>query len=182
VQVGITLVAILSGAFGEAALAEHLQVWLSDFPPLAPHAKELALALVAIFITYLSVVIRELVPKQLALLAPEAVASGVARPFRVLSRMALPLVWVLSVSSSLILGLLGARRQEAPPVTDEEIKVRIAQRAETWGIPRERAGDSRLAATRSDAGRREQANCQAGNGANPGQALPAASFRQSPHR
>jgi putative hemolysin len=73
----------------------------------------------------------QLVPKQLALLAPETVASGVARPFRVLSRMALPLVWVLSVSSSLILGLLGARRQEAPPVTDEEIKERIAQRAAT---------------------------------------------------
>jgi Mg2+/Co2+ transporter CorB len=124
----------------------------------------------------------QLVPKQLALLAPEALASSVARPFRVLSRMALPVVWVLSVSSSLILGLLGACRQEAPPVTDEVIKVRIAQRAESGGIPRERAGDSRLAATRSDAGRRERANCQAGNEANPGQALPRASFRQSPHR
>jgi putative hemolysin len=130
VQVGITLVAILSGAFGEAALAGPIEAWLSQFPAVAPYAEGLALALVVAGITYLSVVVGELVPKQLALLAPEGVASRVARPFRWLSRAALPLVWALSASSALVLRLLGARRQAEPPVTDEEIKVLMAQGAE----------------------------------------------------
>lgn len=130
VQVGITLVAILSGAFGEAALAGPLEVWLAGFPLLAPYAEGLALALVVALITYLSVVIGELVPKQIAVLAPEVIASGIARPFSLLSRITLPVVWLLSASSALILRLLGARRPEGPPVTDEEIKVLMAQGAE----------------------------------------------------
>jgi putative hemolysin len=130
VQVGITLVAILSGAFGEAALAGPLAEWLSRFPALAPYAAGLALALVVAGITYFSVVVGELVPKQLALLAPEAVASQVARPFGWLSRAALPLVWALSASSALVLRLLGAHRQAEPPGSDEEIKVLMTQGAE----------------------------------------------------
>ncbi|KAA6187396.1 HlyC/CorC family transporter [Thiohalocapsa marina] len=130
IQVGITSIAILSGAIGEAALAEPLRVWLSAVPVLAPWADVLALALVVGGIAYLSVVIGELVPKQLALLAPEAIAAGVARPLRWLSRAALPLVWLLSASSALILRGLGAKRAAGPPVTDEEIKVLMTQGAE----------------------------------------------------
>ncbi len=80
IQVGITLVGILMGALGEAALAQPLREMLSGVPLLAPSADLLALVLVVGAITYLSVVIGELVPKQLALLAPEALASLVARP------------------------------------------------------------------------------------------------------
>lgn len=130
IQVGITLVGILMGALGEAALAQPLREMLSGVPLLAPSADLLALVLVVGAITYLSVVIGELVPKQLALLAPEALASLVARPLRWLSRAALPVVWLLSASSGWLLRLTGAHRHGEPPVSDEEIRVLMAQGAE----------------------------------------------------
>jgi putative hemolysin len=99
-------------------------------PVLAPWADVLGLALVVAGITYLSVVVGELAPKQLALLAPEAVAARVSRPLAWLSRAALPVVWLLSASSGLLLRLLGARRAAEPPITDEEIRVLMAQGAE----------------------------------------------------
>ncbi|WP_295539870.1 hemolysin family protein [uncultured Thiohalocapsa sp.] len=130
IQVGITLVGILMGALGEAALAQPLREMLSGVPLLAPSADLLALVLVVGAITYLSVVIGELVPKQLALLAPEALASLVARPLSWLSRAALPVVWLLSASSGWLLRLTGAHRHGEPPVSDEEIRVLMAQGAE----------------------------------------------------
>jgi putative hemolysin len=130
IQVGITLVGVLMGALGEAALAQPIRETLSTVPLLAPSADVLALVLVVATITYLSVVIGELVPKQLALLAPEKLAAAVARPLGWLSRAALPVVWLLSASSGLVLRLLGARREGSPPVTDEEIRVLMAQGAE----------------------------------------------------
>jgi putative hemolysin len=130
VQVGITTVGILSGAIGEAALADPLAAWLAGFPLLADHAKGIALTLVVIMLTYFSVVIGELVPKRLGLLAPETIASLVAPPMNVLSRAARPLVWLLSSSSSLLLRLISARRSEEPPVTNDEINVLMGQGAE----------------------------------------------------
>jgi putative hemolysin len=130
IQVGITLVGVLMGALGEAALAQPVRETLSSIPVLAPSADLLALVLVVGAITYLSVVIGELVPKQLALLAPEALASAVARPLGWLCRAALPVVWLLSASSALVVRLIGARRGGEPPVTDEEIRVLMAQGAE----------------------------------------------------
>jgi putative hemolysin len=130
IQVGITLVGVLMGALGEAALAQPVREMLSSIPLLAPSADVLSLVLVVAGITYLSVVIGELVPKQLALLAPETLASLVARPLAWLSRAALPVVWLLSASSTLLLRLIGARRSGEPPVTDEEIRVLMAQGAE----------------------------------------------------
>jgi putative hemolysin len=130
IQVGITTVGILSGAIGESALADPLAAWLAGVPPLAPYARGIALTVVVVILTYFSVVVGELVPKRLALLAPEGIASVVARPMNGLARAARPLVWLLSSSSSLVLRLMGARRREEPPVTDEEIKVLMEQGAE----------------------------------------------------
>jgi putative hemolysin len=130
VQVGITTVGILSGAIGEAALADPLAAWLAGFPLLADHAKGIALTLVVIMLTYFSVVIGELVPKRLGLLAPETIASLVAPPMNVLSRVARPLVWLLSSSSSLLLRLISTRRSDEPPVTNDEINVLMGQGAE----------------------------------------------------
>jgi putative hemolysin len=78
VQVGITTVGILSGAIGEATLAAPMARWLSTYPSLAPYASGIAMTLVVIIVTYFSVVIGELVPKRLGLLAPERVASLIA--------------------------------------------------------------------------------------------------------
>ncbi len=130
IQVGITTVGILSGAIGETALADPLTVWLGNFSLIEPYARGVALTVVVIGLTYFSVVVGELVPKQLGLLAPEKVASMIAPPMNMLARMTKPLVWLLSASSSSLLRLMGAARKEEPPVTDEEIKVLMEQGSE----------------------------------------------------
>ncbi len=130
IQVGITLVGILSGAIGEAALADPLSEWLGSIPIMQPYARGVALTITVVTLTYFSVVVGELVPKRLALLAPEGIASLMSRPMMILARITHPLVVVLSGSCTVILRLLGARRREEPPVTDDEIKVLMEQGAE----------------------------------------------------
>ena len=130
IQVGITSVGILSGAIGEAAVADPLAAWLSNFAMMAPYARGVALTLTVVGLTYFSVVVGELVPKRLALLAPEGIATLIARPMMILARAAHPLVVLLSGSSAAILRVLGARKKEEPPVTDDEIKVLMEQGAE----------------------------------------------------
>ena len=130
IQVGITTIGILSGAIGESALADPLAAWLAGFSLIAPYAKGIALTIVVVGLTYFAVVVGELVPKRLALMAPEGIASLISRPMIWLARAARPLVWLLSSSSSLLLRLTGARHKEEPPVTDEEIRVLMGQGAE----------------------------------------------------
>lgn len=130
IQVGITTVGILSGAIGEAALADPLTAWLGGFALVEPYSRGIAFTIVVAGLTYFSVVAGELVPKQLGLLAPEKIASFIAPPMNVLARVALPLVWLLSASSRILLRLVGAVRKPGPPVTDDEIKVLMAQGAE----------------------------------------------------
>lgn len=130
IQVGITTVGILSGAIGESALADPLTLWLSEFALIAPYARGMALTLVVVCLTYFSVVIGELVPKRLGLLAPESVAALIAAPMNMLERMTRPVVWLLSSSSSLILQVIGARHRGEPPVTNDEINVLMEQGAE----------------------------------------------------
>lgn len=130
VQVGITTVGILSGAIGESALADPLTNWLSGIAVLEPYSRGLALTLVVVGLTYFSVVVGELVPKRLGLLAPESIAALIATPMNVLARLTRPLVWLLSSSSSLLLQLVGARHRGDPPVTDDEINVLMEQGAE----------------------------------------------------
>jgi putative hemolysin len=130
IQVGITTIGILSGVVGEGLIAAPIAAWLSQFAPIEPYAKGASVAVVVAIITYLSVVIGELVPKRLALLAPERIASVVARPMVWFSGIARPMVSVLGWSSSLLLRLLGARGTDEPPVTDDEIKVLMEQGAE----------------------------------------------------
>jgi putative hemolysin len=130
IQVGITLIGILSGAFGEAALAGRLVDFLSEFPRLAPYSRGLATTIVVIGITYFSLIIGELVPKRLALQKPEKISVIMARPMQFLARIAYPLVRVLSFSTDCILFLFGARKPEEPLVTEKEIKLMIDQGAE----------------------------------------------------
>lgn len=130
IQVGITSVGILSGAIGEAAVADPLAEMFAAVPILAPHAKSVALVITVVALTYFSVVVGELVPKRLAMLAPEGIASLISRPMIVLAKIAHPVVVILSSSCTAILNVLGARRKEEPPVTDDEIKVLMEQGAE----------------------------------------------------
>jgi putative hemolysin len=130
IQVGITLIGIMSGAYGEAALSGRLAGFLAQFPEIAPYSRGLALGLVVMGITYFSLIIGELVPKRLALLKPEKIAMVMARPMRWLAILAYPLVRVLSLSSDLVLWLLRAKKSEEPAVTEKEIKLMIDQGTE----------------------------------------------------
>jgi putative hemolysin len=131
VQIGITLVGIVAGAFGGAALAEPLDDALARVPGLAPFSAELAYTLVVVAITYLSLIIGELVPKQLALRAPERVAALVAPVIDVLSRISTPAVWLLETSSHLVLRLLASEAKPRDTVSEEEVHVLIAEGTRT---------------------------------------------------
>ena len=130
IQVGITMVGILSGAIGENALAEPLTTFIGTLPWLQPYAQPIALVVVVVTLTYFSVVVGELVPKHLGLLDPEKIASLVARPMKMLARIARPLVWFFSASSTFLLRILGAGKREQSSVTNEEIKLLMEQGAE----------------------------------------------------
>ncbi len=131
VQVGITGVSILSGVFGGARLAGRLEPVLDEIPLLHPFAGSLSLAIVVLLITYLTLVLGELVPKQLALRHPEVLASAVARPLGWISRAARPAIWVLSASSSLVLRAFGAHRAGRTTVTEEELRALLLEGEET---------------------------------------------------
>jgi putative hemolysin len=137
VQVGITLVGIFAGAFAGQGLANRLAGVVSQIPGMAPYASQLSLAVVVLFITYLSLILGELVPKQFALRNPEGVASLVARPMTTLSRVAAPMVWLLSHSSALVLKLLGASAPVDSAVTEEEVKAVVAEGAQTGALEHE---------------------------------------------
>lgn len=126
VQIGITLVGILAGAFGGATLADRLGDWFNTFAFVAPHGDTVAIGMVVAAITYLSLVVGELVPKRIALANPERVASLVARPMDRLSRVAAPAVWLLKASTDAILRLLKPSTRRAT-VTEDEVRSLIAE-------------------------------------------------------
>jgi putative hemolysin len=128
VQIGITLVGILAGAFGEAMFAAPLAERLATVPALEPIANQLALGFVVLAITFLSLLIGELVPKRLALANPEKIAAVLAAPMRVLARIAAPFVFVLSRITDAIVSMLRVSTR-AEAVTEEEIKGMIEEGA-----------------------------------------------------
>ena len=130
IQVGMTVIGISSGAFGDARLSEDVSVWLSQWPALAPRAELIAVTLVVAGITIGSLLIGELVPKRLALLNPEAIASYIARPMKWLAAAAYPIVRGLSVATEAILRLLRLGDRAAPPVSEQEIRVLMEQGTE----------------------------------------------------
>jgi putative hemolysin len=131
VQIGITLVGILAGAFGGATLAGRLTAYLSWIPYLAPYAETAAVVLVVISITYFSLIIGELVPKRLALNHAEGIAMTVAAPMRALSAITSPAVRLLNLSTDLVIRLLRIKPSTEPSITPEEIKVLIEQGTES---------------------------------------------------
>jgi putative hemolysin len=126
VQIGITLVGVLAGAFGGASLAGYLTPILQEVPWLGEkRADEVAFALVVAGITYLSLIIGELVPKNLALRQPETIACVMAGPMDLLSRLAKPAVWVLEISTRGVMRLFGKGPDQVGPTRDEvEVLVR----------------------------------------------------------
>ncbi|MEQ1754380.1 MAG: hemolysin family protein [Micropepsaceae bacterium] len=139
VQIGITMVGVLAGAFSGATLGDRLGRWLIETGLSVGVAETIGFGVVIAVITYLSLVVGELVPKQIALRNPERVAMVVAPAMSVLSRLAAPFVWALDISGRLLLRLLGGTQESASNITDEEIKALMAE-AESSGViePEER--------------------------------------------
>ena len=131
IQVGLTLIGILSGAFGGARLATTLAPTLAAIPGLAPYADTLAITAVVVVITYFTLVIGELVPKQIALQNPERLAAAAAAPLEFLARAAAPLVWLLGISSRALMRLLGIHRTSQQTVSEEEIKALLVEGEQT---------------------------------------------------
>jgi len=128
-QIGITVIGIVSGAVAAETVAKQLAGFLAAITLLQPYADTLALVLVVTGITVCSLVLGELVPKRIALLHPEAIASAIARPMRLLSRLAFPLVKAMSVATDGVLRLLGSSNSASSPVSQEEIRVLMRQGA-----------------------------------------------------
>lgn len=128
VQVGITLIGVLTGMLGGDALGSAIGSWLaSRLPALGTYATTAGTVLAVGLITFLTIVLGELLPKRLALLAPERVASVVALPMHWLSRIATPAVWLLSASVRGLLRLLRLNDTEAAQVTEEEIRMLVSE-------------------------------------------------------
>jgi putative hemolysin len=130
IQIGITLVGILAGAYGGATVAEGLAASFTAFPALAPYAGALGNTLVVLVITYCTLIFGELVPKRIALNNPEDIASAVSKPMRILSLASAPLVFMLSRSTEAVLGIMGIRESTGSPVTEEEIKIMLEEGTE----------------------------------------------------
>ncbi|MGA3083614.1 MAG: hemolysin family protein [Thermodesulfobacteriota bacterium] len=127
IQVGITLIGILAGAFGGTTVARSLEFYVKGIPYLGQYSQAISLGTVVLGLTYLSIVIGELVPKRMALNNPERIASFMALPLRWVSDATHPLVQVLTISSEWILKLFGYQPSREPSITEEEIKILIEQ-------------------------------------------------------
>ena len=136
VQIGITLVGVLAGAFGGATIAERMAAGLGRITWLAPYSRALSVGITVVWITYLTLVLGELVPKRLALHAPERIACAVAALMRTLSLATAPVVHLLSVSTDAMLRLVGVRSLAEALVTPEEIGVLLRQATQA-GVFRE---------------------------------------------
>lgn len=133
VQIGITLVGVLSGAFSGATLGARLSEWLGTHGFSSSAADALGVGTVVVLITYLSLIVGELVPKQIALRDAERVAARVAPTMAVIAKVAAPLVWLLDASGKLVLALLGQKGEAEETVTEEEVRTIIAE-AENAGV------------------------------------------------
>ena len=130
-QIGITLIGILSGAFGGATIANHIGLEISKVPWLAPYSGGIGVAIVVIIITYLFLVLGELVPKRLALNSAEKIAATISPLMQTLSKITTPIVALLSGSTNLVLRILGVRPSTDPEVTEEDLKSMLDQGTES---------------------------------------------------
>jgi putative hemolysin len=129
VQIGITLVGVSAGAFGGTTIALALAEWFATMPAIAGYAQPLAIAIVVASITYVTLVIGELVPKRLALAHSETIAGHSAGAMHALSRLATPLVRLLGLSTSAVLRMLPVREPTEPVVTTEDVRLLLEQGA-----------------------------------------------------
>ncbi|MGC9516210.1 MAG: hemolysin family protein [Methanomicrobiales archaeon] len=137
VQVGITLIGILAGAFGGATISIQLNNYFKTIPAIASYSEALSIVIVVLIITYLSLIIGELVPKRLAMNNPENISVKIARPMKIISRITMPIVSLLSLSTEAVLRLFGIKETATSTVTEEEIKLMIEEGIEAGTVEKE---------------------------------------------
>ncbi len=139
VQIGITLVGIVAGAYGGVTIGERLGAWLNQYPAIAPHGTAIGVGLVVVAVSWLSLIFGELVPKRIALHDPERVSTLVAPLMTLLARLAAPIVWVLEISTESVLALLRLRGSGRAPISEDEVKALVAEGARAGiFLPKER--------------------------------------------
>ena len=127
IQIGITLIGILTGLYSGETLAGDLAVFIAYIPELEPHALWISKTLIVVIVTYLTLIFGELVPKRIGMSCSERVSMLIARPMHLLSLIASPFVWLLSQSTALAVRMLGLDRVEDSKVTEEEIKAIVKE-------------------------------------------------------
>ena len=127
VQVGITLVGVLAGAFGGATIAKEIAGGLQSFPLLARYGEAIGIGTVVLGITFFSLILGELVPKRIGLNHPERIARLMAGPMNRLASLASPLVWLLTASTEFVLWVIRLKQPQDAPVTEEEVKGMIQE-------------------------------------------------------
>ena len=127
IQIGITSLGVLNGIFGEAALAQAMSVWLIEMGMAANYASTVSTAVVVVVITYVSIVVGELVPKRLGQTNPESIARLVARPINLLAKLTKPFVLLLTSSTRGLLRILGVKESNESSVTEDEIHAVLAE-------------------------------------------------------
>lgn len=130
VQIGITLIGILLGVYSGENLTHEVEIFLSQFAILQPYAKNMAVGIIVVCITYLSILLGELFPKRLGMTFPETIAISLARPMQILSTLTAPFVWLLTATNNLLLGVFGIKKSIDSKVSEEEIKSLIKESAE----------------------------------------------------
>ena len=130
VQIGITLIGILLGVYSGEKLTTDVKGMFIQIPILAAYAESLAVLVIVIFITYLSIVLGELFPKRLGMKFPEPIIMVMAKPMQILAKMTSPFVWVLTISNDLLQHLFGIKKISESKVSEEEIKSIIKESAE----------------------------------------------------
>lgn len=131
IQIGITFIGIIAGAFSGVTLGSRLGDWLNSFLFLSPHGETIGIGLTVAIITYLSLLIGELVPKRIALTRPEKISAAVAGPMSRLAWLATPAVWILDISIKKVMKILGLSAARETGVTEDEVKSLIAEGAQT---------------------------------------------------
>lgn len=127
VQIGITLIGVLAGAVGGATLSEHLAIALVNVPYVGPYSESVALFIVVVTITILSLWLGELVPKRLGINSPERIAIVVAGPILFISKIFSPFIRLMSNATNFVLRLIGVNPSNEPPITEEELQMLIMQ-------------------------------------------------------
>ncbi|MDR2497312.1 MAG: hemolysin family protein [Tannerellaceae bacterium] len=127
IQIGVTLIGIMTGLYSGGAIADTVAGWLGQFPWAAPHASWIARTGIVIVVTYFTLVLGELVPKRIGMSYAESVARFIAGPMNLFSKLVTPFVWLLSGSTTLMVRLMGIRQSEESKVTEEEIKAIVKE-------------------------------------------------------